>query len=458
MWKSATGPLMLAASSHFGRPQLNLALSGVAIGAMRRWGPKFAAAHVGKVTDMFAKTKVDRGTLWMPAVERLMEPALTEEAMRADHDLLVRLTVEAGARAIRKVVASEAAQAAAPGLLLSDVTSHLSHSTSFALPNFDVGINRELGFSSARVTRDTLAPAGCSGGIHLLRQSLARVSAGNPLAVMSTVEMPSQIWGRVGVAMRGNLEYLDRNWDAYERSTRAADPLAQQFGPPDPNGASSSGGAAFDSTEFARTTKAFQENLMKLALFRDGAGALCFAHDSHPLIASAAATARSKSGAKHGAVLRPRVIGSATEILDDTAHVVGNRPAPGGLEAYVRAALPDLAAIHVPRVLDQLLKRFGIASHREIEHWVWHAGGPKILRVLQDKLCISPDAFADGYASLRENGNCMSVSVVDGFARLLAPENRGRLRRGDRVVCVGLGPGAEVGIVLARIDEVGRAP
>ncbi|MBZ4321576.1 type III polyketide synthase [Streptomyces huiliensis] len=74
----------------------------------------------------------------------------------------------------------------------------------------------------------------------------------------------------------------------------------------------------------------------------------------------------------------------------------------------------------------------------ELDFYIVHAGGPRILDDLSKYLGVAPDEFRYSRATLTEYGNIASAVVLDGLRRLF--EDR-PLRRGAQGVIAGFGPG-----------------
>jgi predicted naringenin-chalcone synthase len=78
----------------------------------------------------------------------------------------------------------------------------------------------------------------------------------------------------------------------------------------------------------------------------------------------------------------------------------------------------------------------GSPDPRDVPSWVVHPGGPSILRNIQQRLDLEPDALESSWRVLRDGGNLSSASVL--FA---LQHERIRRNVGDKGLLLGFGPG-----------------
>ena len=93
----------------------------------------------------------------------------------------------------------------------------------------------------------------------------------------------------------------------------------------------------------------------------------------------------------------------------------------GMLRNILTPQVPRLAARHAAAVLDDVLSRQGVAREN-IDTWIWHAGGRKVLEALQESLELSAAGFCWSSKVLSEFGNLSSPSVY--FALQAALEGK----------------------------------
>jgi alkylresorcinol/alkylpyrone synthase len=82
----------------------------------------------------------------------------------------------------------------------------------------------------------------------------------------------------------------------------------------------------------------------------------------------------------------------------------------GMLRNILTRQVPQLAAGHAHRLLQEALRRTGVARH-EINGWIMHAGGRDVLQALQKEFGAAPDDFRYSSQALREYGNLSSAFV-----------------------------------------------
>jgi len=82
----------------------------------------------------------------------------------------------------------------------------------------------------------------------------------------------------------------------------------------------------------------------------------------------------------------------------------------GMLRNVLSPAVPQLAAAHATRLLQESLQRSGV-NRKEVSGWILHAGGRDVLSALRDKMNLSESDTRHSSAVLREFGNLSSPTV-----------------------------------------------
>lgn len=90
----------------------------------------------------------------------------------------------------------------------------------------------------------------------------------------------------------------------------------------------------------------------------------------------------------------------------------------GMLRNILTLPVPELAAEAAGRVLDEALAEAGLEA-RDIERWILHAGGRKVLDSLRARLALAESQTATSAAVLREHGNLSSPFVLFVLDRAL---------------------------------------
>ena len=119
----------------------------------------------------------------------------------------------------------------------------------------------------------------------------------------------------------------------------------------------------------------------------------------------------------------------------------GRSPATGSKPVFSRD-IPRLVCNRLGAVARDFLARHGLALG-DIDRFVCHPGGPKVLDAYGHAFGLAPHALDDARAVLREFGNISAASVLFVLDRLLA---RGEPWR--RALLTALGPGFTAGFVV----------
>lgn len=159
-------------------------------------------------------------------------------------------------------------------------------------------------------------------------------------------------------------------------------------------------------------------NLIACSLFGDGAAALVLAGDG---------------GARRG----PRVVGSRSRFYADTEHVMGWDIGTQGLKVVLSAGVPELVRQHVRADVDAFLAEHGMVRG-DVQHWLLHTGGPRVLEAFQAALELSPQDLEFSWQQLRKNGNLSSASVLLVLGDLWRTRRPGA---GERGLLMAMGPG-----------------
>ena len=131
---------------------------------------------------------------------------------------------------------------------------------------------------------------------------------------------------------------------------------------------------------------------------------------------------RGRGGARRAARKRPRrVEWQAAGSLHNPAERDALRfeHKDGMLRNILTPQVPRLAARHAAAVLDDVLSRQGM-SRADIDTWIWHAGGRKVIEALRETLQLSAVDLGWSSGVLREFGNLSSPSVYFALQAALA--------------------------------------
>jgi alkylresorcinol/alkylpyrone synthase len=115
-------------------------------------------------------------------------------------------------------------------------------------------------------------------------------------------------------------------------------------------------------------------------------------------------------------------------------------------ESYLQLEreLPDLAGAGLGGVVERFLRDHHL-QRSDIDHWIVHPGGRRIIENVQSALLLSDDQVQTSWRALAEHGNVGTPSI---FYVLKDTIERDEPRRGERGLMVTIGPGVTVGLML----------
>ena len=177
-------------------------------------------------------------------------------------------------------------------------------------------------------------------------------------------------------------------------------------------------------------------NLVASGLFGDGAAAVV-------AVGANLASSRDESRPKDTAS-QPRVLDSRSRLYPDTERAMGWDIGATGFRIVLSADVPDLVATYLRGDVDEFLAYNGL-QRSDIEWWVCHPGGPKVVDAIQAALEVGRDAVQLTWDSLHRIGNLSSASVL----HILEDTLRERPPRpGSYGVAMAMGPGFCLELVL----------
>jgi alkylresorcinol/alkylpyrone synthase len=139
-------------------------------------------------------------------------------------------------------------------------------------------------------------------------------------------------------------------------------------------------------------------------------------------------------GAETGA-RGPRIVATRSIFYPDTESLMGWEVADGGFRVVLSADVPAVAGGLRPDV-DKFLAESGL-SLRDIDVFLCHPGGPKILEAIENALALPASALARSWDHLAEVGNLSSASVLFVLAEALAESHA----PGTYGLLLAMGPG-----------------
>lgn len=172
-------------------------------------------------------------------------------------------------------------------------------------------------------------------------------------------------------------------------------------------------------------------NLVASGLFGDGAAAVVVVGER-----------RAREMGCTGAA----VVATRSCFYPNTEHLMGWHIGASGFRIQLAATVADVVEEHVGADIHAFLADHQLAVD-DVDHWISHPGGPRILRALQAELSLPPSALDHTWASLAESGNLSSVSVLDVLARTV---DSGPPPHRSWGLALAMGPGFCAELVLLR--------
>jgi alkylresorcinol/alkylpyrone synthase len=140
----------------------------------------------------------------------------------------------------------------------------------------------------------------------------------------------------------------------------------------------------------------------------------------------------------------PAVVAAGEHTWPATLDIMGWEVAEDGLKPVFSRDIPRLVAGKLGAVARDFLGRHGL-SLGDIDRFVCHPGGPKVIDAYAHAFGLGPDVLEDARAVLREYGNMSAASVLFVL-------ERGWAQRWERALVTALGPGFTAGFaVLSRV-------
>lgn len=143
------------------------------------------------------------------------------------------------------------------------------------------------------------------------------------------------------------------------------------------------------------------------------------------------------------------VVGARSALYPDTGDALGWDIGGSGFRIVLAASLADIVEQHLGRGVVDLLAAHDLKIP-DVDTWVAHTGGPKILQAAARALDLPDEAFAASWRSLARVGNLSSSGVLHVLADELAA---GGQIPGSAGVLFAIGPGVCTETVLLRWPE-----
>jgi alkylresorcinol/alkylpyrone synthase len=142
-------------------------------------------------------------------------------------------------------------------------------------------------------------------------------------------------------------------------------------------------------------------NLVACGLFGDGAAAVVLAGEE-------TAIAAKPTSVEHPC---PRVMDTRSTFYPDTEHLMGWNIDESGFNIVLSADVPGLVSTELRGTVEDFLEDNDLHIG-QICSFIFHSGGPKVLKAMESSLNLPPHALSASWKSLRERGNLSSASVL----------------------------------------------
>lgn len=172
-------------------------------------------------------------------------------------------------------------------------------------------------------------------------------------------------------------------------------------------------------------------NLVAASLFADGATAVLVEGDA---LAHA-------GGAPH-----VEIVDTQSTIWPDTLNIMGWSVMNHGLEVVFSTRIPGMVRATMHDTIASFLRLHDL-SIDDIEHWVLHPGGAKVVQAYEAALAIDPERLGHTREVLRRYGNMSSATVFFVLERFLAER---KPQPGEYGLLAVLGPGFSCELALVR--------
>ena len=140
----------------------------------------------------------------------------------------------------------------------------------------------------------------------------------------------------------------------------------------------------------------------------------------------------------------PEIVAAKVHQIAGTLDAVSLELAPEDSYLHLDRDLPDVAAADLGALADSFLESAGL-NRTEIDHWIVHPGGRRIIDCVQVALSLSDEDVAVSRDVLANHGNIGTPSIFYVLHQTIEQRQPGL---GERGLLVTVGPGITVGLML----------
>ena len=189
-----------------------------------------------------------------------------------------------------------------------------------------------------------------------------------------------------------------------------------------------------------------KRNLIAASLFADGAAAVLVEGDETGGWGMGDAGRGDLGAIPHPPSPIPQIIGTQSTLWPDTLEIMGWDMVDTGMRVVFSSRIPHIVQSLMRENVAEFLAPFGLEID-DIDHWILHPGGAKVIDAYQLALAIDPERLSHTRTVLRSCGNMSSTTVffvLDAFLKAGQPEP------GEYGVLAVLGPGFSCELALIR--------
>jgi len=140
----------------------------------------------------------------------------------------------------------------------------------------------------------------------------------------------------------------------------------------------------------------------------------------------------------------PMILASQVHQISGTLDAVSLEATPEDSHLHLARELPDLAGAELREVVRAFLLRQRLQAS-DIDHWIVHPGGRRIIENVQTALELSDEDVEVSWRALAEHGNVGTPSIMYVLNDTIETLSPGE---GERGLLVTIGPGVTVGLML----------
>jgi alkylresorcinol/alkylpyrone synthase len=184
-----------------------------------------------------------------------------------------------------------------------------------------------------------------------------------------------------------------------------------------------------------------KRNLIAASLFADGAAAVLVEGDGG--LVQTSSPQPLTPNLEHP-IPNPQILGTQSTLWPGTQEIMGWDMVDTGMQVVFSSRIPHIVQALMRENVAEFLAPFGLGID-DIEHWILHPGGAKVIDAYQAALAIDPERLGHTRAVLRSCGNMSSTTVLfvlDAFLRA------GQPGPGEYGVLAVLGPGFSCELAL----------